>query len=148
MSMAVMTLNKKTSVLADLRRTRDKIKAEVDLKRYEFEKTLDHEVQTLTGISAKIDETQQTILEELRKDNLMQWKTPDATISRKLQTKYNIVDKDALIIDLAEKELATEYTYIEIKPEVKSLFEGQEFAGVEKVETDYISVLVKKIGEE
>ncbi|MCK9461435.1 MAG: hypothetical protein M0R80_17530 [Proteobacteria bacterium] len=146
--MEINELNKKTCILADLRRMKDSVKEEIDTKRSEFETTIEAETTLYKNMLGKIDEVQNEILEELRKDNLTQWKTPDATISRKFTTKYSIIDKALLISDLVLKKLDKEYTMIDVKPEVKTLFDKIELAGVEKTETDYISVIVKKVGQE
>jgi hypothetical protein len=138
-------LNKKTSILADLRRTRDVMAEQLEDKRAEFEKTIKQETNELKGITNKIAEVQETILEELRKDKLFTWKTEDATISRKFSTKFVIEDEGALIVDLSARGLDKEYTQIKVKPEVKTLFETGDFAGVRKDETDFISVIVRKI---
>jgi Cu2+-containing amine oxidase len=143
--MQIDTLNKKTSILADLRRTRDVLNEQIDNVRQETEKSLERQLKQLSGISAKITETQDTILEELRKDKLFTWKTEDATISRKFSIKFIVRDESALIADLVARKLDKEYTKVTYKPEVKTLFETSKFAGVEKVETDFISVIVRKV---
>jgi uncharacterized coiled-coil protein SlyX len=143
--MQIDTLNKKTSILADLRRTKDILSEEIDNQRAEFEKTIEGQSKQLTGLKNKIAEVQETILEELRKDKLFTWKTEDATISRKITSKYVIQDEEALIIDLNNRGLGQQYTQIKVKPEVKTLFDTGDFVGVEKVETDFISVIVRKV---
>lgn len=149
MANAIEILNSKASYLADLRRNRDRIeliikqkKAEYDAK---FQQEMAKELEQLSGLAGKVEETQAFILKEMNKTNLMSWKNADATITRKVDTKYRVTDRDALILSLAEKNLAAKYTHLELNREVESLFGKEELAGVEAYERDYISVLVKKV---
>ena len=80
----------------------------------------------------------------LTKILLKQWKHANLTISRKSRTKYDIVDEVALIADLKKARLAKEYVVETVIPQVTSLFAEKDFAGVEKVETEYVSVLTAK----
>ena len=136
----------KAEIIADLRKQKEVAKAVLDAKKADFNATIIKDVELLNGLAAKIKEYQEFMLEVLREKNLTQWKTTHATITRKFNPdKFVIRDKNQLLVELAEKDLAAEYTYTEFKPEVKTLFGQVEFKSVEKVTgEDYISVSVKK----
>jgi len=142
--MEIKELNEQVEGLSKLRQIKNKIEEEIKAKQVKFEESIAQEVESLTGIKNEVRTAQDNILDALKENELKQWKHANLTISRKSRTKYDIVDEVALIADLKKARLAKEYVVETVIPQVISLFAEKDFAGVEKVETEYVSVLTAK----
>jgi hypothetical protein len=141
--MQLTELNELVNNLAKLRRDRDSLKVVVEEKRREFEATLATELNLLASLGEVIATTQTEILTALQEAGNKSWRTDAATITRKSKVSYKVVSKEQVLKFLTDKGLADEYTTIELAPHSSALFEQVEVPGVEKTETEYISVLVK-----
>ena len=142
--MEIKELNEQVEGLSKLRQIKNKIEEEIKAKQVKFEESIAKEVESLAGIKNEVRTAQDNILDALKENELKQWKHANLTISRKSRTKYDIVDEVALIADLKKARLAKEYVVETVIPQVTSLFAEKDFAGVEKVETEYVSVLTAK----
>lgn len=111
-------------------------------------KQIQMEEQALDALKIMRDELQKKLLGILNENKLKQWKTEDATISRKISTRYAITDKKAFIEDLKKsglKHLITETTndlWRVVSGEL--LKENRTFNGAEIETKEYISVSLAK----
>lgn len=145
--MDIKELNLKVDHLAELRKHKNLLNDLQNKLRMEFEATLKPQIDEVMLISNEISLLQNEILSVLKESNTKNWKTDKATVSRKSTVSYNIVDRDKVIAKLKEMKLDGEYTRVEIIPQVKLLFEKQDFDGVEKTEKEFISVIVRQDGK-
>jgi phosphate uptake regulator len=141
--MNIQELNRQVDLLAVQRKLRDNLKGQYELHKKEFEKTVAELTAEIDKLGTEIDETQGGILQVMSESGTKSWKTDSATISKKEKVSYKVQDKDQVIKWLKENNLDSEYTSVELKPEIKGVYEQKEVPGVSKESTEYISVLVK-----
>jgi len=141
--MDIKILTEKCDALAKARKERNGLKEFIDLRRAQFEKTIDRDVQELQKISGDITTSQDEILATMRNSNLFSWRTEAVTISRKSTTKYIVQDSEKVIGWLKKKKLYKNYTEVIIKSTASEIFKDVAVPGVQCAVHEFISVLNK-----
>ncbi|OPZ94722.1 MAG: hypothetical protein BWY74_00333 [Firmicutes bacterium ADurb.Bin419] len=141
--MEIKQLNEKINNLAVIRKQKDKIKEVIDKKRQKFEKSIDSLLQELKQQEKTIYEEQESLLNVLKENDTKSWKTDIATVTRKKTVSYKVIDESKVIEQLKKMKLDKEYVKQTITSSAKKLFEQKDFNGVDKIEKEYISVIVK-----
>ena len=126
--------------LAEARIARDALDAKIAAKRAKFEEKLVDDLAELNNARQAVLDCQEVVLTAMHDADLKSWKTPHVVISRKVSTKYRIVDTDALLADLRKKRLAREYIVEQPAKHVTSLFGKVALQGVEEQTTEFISL--------
>lgn len=142
--MDIKELNLKVDHLAQVRKSKSSLIDLVTKLRNDFEVGIQPQLNEINLLATEIQEIQNELITVLKEAGNKSWRTNKATVSVKTATSFNIVDREKLLAKLNEMKLTKEYTRIEFIPQIKMLFEKQVFDGVEKVEKEFISVIVKK----
>lgn len=145
MSVQISTLNKEVEILAELRKQKDRDEEVVQALRDAFEESIAKETEAVRKDKEGIEKYQEKVLEAMKGAEVKSWKSNSATVTLKQSaSSWKIVDEQQLVDDLFIKGL-NEYTKLTYKPEVKTLFDKGELAGVECVPgKEFISVLLTK----
>lgn len=141
--MQLTELNELVDELSETRKSKDIFKQAVAEKKAEFEESIKEHLEKVKKLEQEVEEIQHQILEALKESGSKSWKTEKATVSRKSTFSYSVRSKQEVLHYLEEKGLTDEYTSVELAPHIKALYEQAEVPGVEKVEKEFISVIVK-----
>ncbi len=114
---------------------------------------IDEAKKAIEPLQAQRDEIQKNIIETMQRNGFNSVKTDEATVSKMISKKLNIVDEKTLIGDLKSKGL-NDYVVETVDKELwrraasEAIKQGATFAGTELSETEYISIRKIKNGKE
>jgi hypothetical protein len=142
--MTIEELNQQIKVLVARRAEKDEIKAFIEGKTATFNEAMETHRAALEDAMSTVVAVQAAVLHSLKELEIDSFKTKTNTVSLKRKASFHVTDEKALIAGLYAKNLNHEYVVETVKPEVKGIFDQLELPGVEKTETEYISILNRK----